>query len=421
MAAVTPAPTRADAEALDAADPIARFRDEFEIAGDAPIYMDGNSLGRPPRRTRARLQAVIEQWRTELVGGWHEWIDAPVRAGDAVAEVVGAREGEVVVADSVTVNLYKLVQAALAADLGNNGGQVLVTDRANFPTDRYVLEGIAEQHGWDVRLFDADPVAGPSASDVAAAIDGAAVLVLSHVNYRSGAIADMTAITAVARAGGIPVIWDLSHSAGAVPVQLAACGADLAVGCTYKYLNAGPGAPGFVYVRRELQEALRSPIWGWFGQREQFAMERGYDPQPDIRRFLAGTPPILGVAAVEEGARLIGEAGIWLVRQKYLKQTQLLLDLADARLAPLGFTVGSPRDETRGSHVSLRHPEAWPLTRALIDRAAVVPDFRGPDTIRYASAPLYTRFVDVWDAVERLAELAERGDYERGLRPGGVT
>jgi kynureninase len=232
---------------------------------------------------------------------------------------------------------------------------------------------------------------------------------LSHVAYRSGALADMEAI---ARAAPAPVLWDLSHSAGAVPVDLMTRGIDLAVGCTYKYLNAGPGAPAFLYVREELQGRLRTPIQGWFGQREQFEMDRSYDPEPGMRGFLAGTPPILALAAVEEGARLIGEAGMGALSEKTRGLTQLVVELHDDRLAALGFELASPRDSAvRGGHVSLAHPEAWPICRALIERAHVVPDFRGPDSIRLGLPPLYTRFVDVYDAVERMRGLVERGEH----------
>jgi kynureninase len=236
-------------------------------------------------------------------------------------------------------------------------------------------------------------------------------VVLSHVDYRSGELSDMRALTERARDHGARVVWDLSHSAGAVPIALGEASVELAVGCTYKYLNAGPGAPAFLYVAAELQPRLRSPIWGWFGQRDQFAMERSYDPVDGIGRFLAGTPPVLDLAAVEEGVRLTAEAGVDRLRAKSLALCELIVELHDAWLAPLGFELGSPRDgERRGSHVSLRHPEAWPICRALIERAAVIPDFRGPDSIRLGVAPLYTRFVDIYDALDRLRGVVERGE-----------
>ena len=267
-----------------------------------------------------------------------------MHAGDLLAEVIGARPGEVLACDSTTVNLFKLVAAALDA----RGDGALVTDRGNFPTDRYVLEGIAAARGLELRQFDGEPEAetlpcGPGD-----------VVVLSHVGYRTGALADLPALQAAATERGATLIWDLSHSAGAVPVELAAAGAELAVGCTYKYLNAGPGAPAYLYVAEPLQAVLRSPIWGWFGQRDQFAMERGYDPEPSLRRFLAGTPPILALAAVEEGARLTAEAGIEALHAKAIALTARLIALHDAWLAPLGFGLATPRDPARrGSHVAL--------------------------------------------------------------------
>jgi kynureninase len=395
--------TRAEAAALDAADPLAAFRERFVLTGPERIYLDGNSLGRLPLATRDRLRELADQWGDVLVSGWPEWIDAPARVGDRLAEgVLGAAPGEVIVGDSTTVNLYKLCSAALDLRAG-----ALVTNRDNFPTDRYVLEGLAAQRGLELRLVD----------DLDAGLPGAAVVVASHVDYRTGEIADMRGLTDRARQHGARVVWDLSHSAGAVPVDLHGAGAELAVGCTYKYLNAGPGAPAFLYVARELQGAVRSPIWGWFGQRDQFAMERPYDPVDGVGRFLAGTPPILELAAVESGVALTVEAGVDRLYAKATALCELIVALHDAWLAPLGFTLGSPRDPARrGSHVSVRHEEAWPICRALIERAKVVPDFRGPDSIRLGVAPLYTRFADVWDALDRLRGLVERGE-QRWVSP----
>ena len=327
---------------------------------------------------------------------WLDWIDLPLEVGDALAPVVGAQAGEVLVADSTTVNLYKLAHAALDVRKG-----AIVARAGDFPTDRYVLQGLAVARGRDLRLVD----------DVAAALaPPVALLCLSHVDYRTGALEDVPAMTAAAHRAGALALWDLSHSAGAVPVELTASGADLAVGCTYKYLNAGPGSPAYLWVRSELLPTLRSPIWGWFGQRDQFAMGPEYDPVDGIGRFLAGTPPVLGLAAVEEGAALIAEAGIQRLRDKSVALTSLVVALHDAWLAPLGFELGTPRDpDRRGAHVSLRHPDAWRICRALIEHADVVPDFRRPDSIRYGLPPIYTRFVDAWDAVDRLRRLVEGG------------
>ena len=399
--------TREAAAALDAGDPLAGFRERFVVTDPERIYLDGNSLGRLPAATRDRLRALVEEWGDRLVSGWPQWIDAPARVGDALAAgVLGARPGEVIVGDSTTVNLYKLCSAALDLRPG-----ALVTDRANFPTDRYVLEGLARQRGVELRIADGPP------------LEGAAVVLRSHVDYRTGELADMRGYTEAARREGARVVWDLSHSAGAVPVGLREAGVELAVGCTYKYLNAGPGAPAFLYVAEELQGELRSPIWGWFGQRDQFDMDRDYDPVEGIGRFLAGTPPIIDLAAVEEGVRLTAEAGIGALREKSVALCELLVALHDERLAPLGFSLGSPREpERRGSHVSIRHGEAWPICQAMIERAAVIPDFRGPDSIRLGVAPLYTRFVDIWDAVDRVCGLVERGEHAAfDATPGRVT
>jgi kynureninase len=403
--------------ALDANDPLAGFRERFVVTDPGRIYLDGNSLGLLPVATRDRLRGLVVEWGDRLVTGWDEWIDAPGRVGDLLAEaVLGAQPGEVLVGDSTTVNLYKLCAAAL--DLA--GGGALVTDRDNFPTDRYVLEGVGE-----LVLFESDPIGGPSAEDVERLCTEreVALVCLSQVAYRSGALADVQAITEVAHGAGALVVWDLSHSVGVVPAELEAHGVDLAVGCTYKYLNAGPGSPAFLYVRRDLQDELRSPIWGWFGQREQFAMGPSYDPVDGVGRFLAGTPPIAGLVAVEVGAELVGEAGVDAIRAKSVALTELVVELFDERLARLGFELGSPREpERRGSHVSVRHADGWRICRALIERADVVPDFRAPDSIRLGLPPLYTRFVDAWDAVDRLARLVESGEHEQvAAAPARVT
>jgi kynureninase len=400
--------TREHALALDAADPLAGYLHRFADADPHRIYLDGNSLGRLPLATRDRLAELVAEWGERLVTGWAEWIDMPARVGDLLAEhVLGARPGEVVVCDSTTVNLFKLCSAVLDTREG-----AIVIDRDNFPTDRYVLEGLALRHGRELRM-----VATP---EDAVAEPGAALVVLSHVNYRTGEIADLAALTAATDAD---VVWDLAHSAGALPIDLRAAGAQFAVGCTYKYLNAGPGAPAFMYVAEERQAGLRSPIWGWFAQRDQFAMDRDYDPVEGIGRFLAGTPPILGLAAVECGVQLTAEAGIDAIRAKSITLCDLIVALHDAWLAPLGFSLGSPRDAAvRGSHVAIRHAEAWPICRALIERAAVIPDFRAPDSIRLGVAPLYTSHADVWDALDRLRDLVGRGEHHLvDSAPGRVT
>jgi len=409
--------SRAAAEALDAADPLAGFRARFAGTEDDGqerlLYLDGNSLGRMPLETPAALARVVEtEWADGLIGSWSTWIEQATRIGDALAAgVLGAGPGEVLISDSTSVNLYKLLVAGADARPGRD---VLVCCADDFPTDRYLVAGVAAARGMTVREVPADIDEGLDPAVLAAALDDrVAVVVLSSVAYRSGALTDVPAVTRLVRDAGGLVLWDLSHAAGAVAVDLAGSGADLAVGCTYKYLNGGPGAPAFLYVRRALQEQLRQPIWGWFGQRDQFAMGPEYDPAPGIERFGVGTPPVLAMTAVEVGARLVAEAGIDRLAAKGRALTELTVELADEWLVPHGITLASPRDAVRrGSHVTLAHPAAWQLTQALIDRQ-VVPDYRTPDRVRLGPAPLYTRFVDVWDAMDRFRVVLTSGEFER--------
>jgi kynureninase len=397
---------REQAAALDQADPLRAFRDRFVI-DDSVVYLDGNSLGCLPRATVARLERVARQWGERGVRAWGEgWLDLPVDVGDRLgAAVLGAAPGQTVVADSTTVCFYKLVCAALDA---RPGRRVIVTDRDNFPTDRYVLEGLARERGGRVEWLSGDPRSGPDQREVASLVDaGTALVTFSHVSYRSAHIADMAAIDAVAHEAGALVLWDLSHSAGSVRLALDEAGADLAVGCTYKYLGGGPGAPAFMYVCRELQPQLRQPIWGWLGRRDPFEMAEGYEVADGMRGFLSGTPPVPALAAVDEGVRLVAEAGIDRIRDKGVALTELAISLADARLTALGVSVASPRDPARrGAHVALAHPAARELCARLID-AGVIVDFRRPDVIRFGLSPLTTRFVDVWDGVDALRRLLE--------------
>jgi kynureninase len=389
---------REQAAQLDAEDPLAGFRGRFAIDEGGPLYADGNSLGRLSHASAEAVQEAVETWGTRLVGAWDDWIELPARVGDLLAEhVLGAEPGEVVVCDSVTVNLFKLAGAVLQQDPGP-----IAALSDDFPTDRYVLQGLAARHDVDLRLV--------SKAQLPHAARDARLVCLSHVDYRSGEMAEMGAI----RPDNGYVLWDLSHSAGAVEIDLAETGADLAVGCTYKYLNGGPGAPAYLYVRKDLQDRLRSPVQGWFGQREQFAMGLRYEPAEGIDRFLAGTPPILSLIAAEAGIRMIGQASMPVIAAKTRALTELFTYLHDQWLAPLGFMLASPRGaRARGGHVALRHPQAWPITRALVERANVVPDFRGPDVIRFAFPALYTRFVDVVDVAQRTRDVVEQGEHER--------
>jgi kynureninase len=393
------------ARALDADDSLARYRDRFVIDDPDLVYFDGNSLGRLPVVTRERLAEVVSrEWGGALIRGWDTWIELAREAGDVLATgVLSVSPGEVTLSDSTSVNLYKLATAALDA---RPDRRVIVTDDDNFPTDRYVLEGLAAARGLELRVVPADLDAGLAPDDVRAALDEDVALVcLSHLAYRSGARLDLVAITAAAHEVGALTLWDLCHSAGSVPVPLREAGADLAVGCTYKYLNAGPGAPAFVYVRSDLQARLRQPIWGWFGQRDQFAMGAGYDPVETIDRFTVGTPPVLGGYAVLEGVSITAEAGIEAVAAKGAALTSYAIDLFDSWLVEHDFRLATPwQPERRGAHVTLHHPSAWQICQAL-KAANVIPDFRTPNRLRIGLAPLYTRFVDVYGGFARLRQI----------------
>ncbi|HZN19097.1 MAG TPA: aminotransferase class V-fold PLP-dependent enzyme [Micromonosporaceae bacterium] len=377
------------------------------------VYLSGHSLGRMPEATRDRLRHAMEvEWGERLLGGWDQWISLARRAGDVLATgVLGVAPGEVVLSDSTSVNLYKLAIAALDA---RPGRRVIVTDDDNFSSDRYVLHGLAAARGATVRMVAADMNEGISLHSVQEALgDDVALVALSHMAYRSGAVADLVGITAAAHRAGAMMLWDLSHSAGATPTPLRQAGADLAVGATYKYLNGGPGAPAFLFVRADLQTELRQPIWGWFGQRDQFAMGPDYDPVDSVDRFLVGTPPVLAYYGVLEGARLAAEAGVDAIAAKATALTSYAVELVDDLLAPHGFALASPRDPARrGAHVTLHHPYAWQVYQAW-KAARVVPDFRTPDRIRVGLAPLYTRFTDVYEAVHRLRQIMGSGEYLR--------
>jgi kynureninase len=391
-----------DARTLDATDPLAAHRDGFVRADGVLAYLDGNSLGRPLVASGDRVAAFItEQWGTRLIRGWDEgWLDLPLRIGDDIGRItLGAAPGQTTIGDSTTVLLYKLVRAAVDARPGRSE---LVIDRDNFPTDRYVLEAIAAERNLTVRWIESAD--GVTEADVAAAVtDNTAVVVLSHVAYRSGYLADVPAITAVVHKCGALMLWDLCHSAGVVPTELDAWGVDLAVGCTYKYLNGGPGSPAFAYVRTELQESLRQPIWGWLGSATPFEMGQGYEPAAGIRGFLSGTPPIVGMLALQDMLGLIDSVGITAVRAKSVALTNFVLALSDEMLP--GVTVATPRNpELRGSHITLDDdrfaelmPEMW--------KRGVIPDFRRPNGIRLGLSPLSTSFAEVEIGVRTIAEL----------------
>jgi kynureninase len=406
----------AHAAELDRRDELARFRAEFVVDDPDLIYLDGNSLGRLPRRTAARVQAVVAgEWGGRLIRGWSEgWMEAPGRIGAKLARLIGAAPDEVIVADSTSVDLFKLVLAALAA---RPGRRTVVTDDLNFPSDLYVLQGALRLAGPGYRLEvvrSPDGLTGPADALAAAIGPDTALVALCHTAFKSGFVHDLAGLTAVAHRVGALALWDVSHSVGAVPIDLGAAGVDLAVGCTYKYLNGGPGSPAFLHVRRELQDALVSPIWGWLGHRGPFAFALDYAPAPGIGRFLAGTPPVLSMAAIEPGLDLVLEAGLDHIRAKSVAQTEYLVALWEAWLAPLGFRLNSPRDAARrGSHVSLGHPEGWRINRALIDEMRVVGDFREPDNIRLGVAPLYTTYAEIHEAMRRFRAVVADRLYEK--------
>jgi kynureninase len=397
---------RPEAAALDEVDELRAFHDRFVVADDGLVYMDGNSLGRLPRDTPARVAEVIQsEWGERLIRAWGEgWMELPRTLGDRLgSELLGAAPGQVAIADSTTVCFYKLAAAALSARPGRTQ---IITDVDNFPTDRYVLESLAGERELEILWVRADPAAGPDPAHVAELIsERTALVTFSHVNYRSAFILDARAITSLAHEAGALALWDLSHSAGAIPVALDADGVDLAVGCTYKYLNGGPGAPAYLYVRAEHQDALRQPIWGWLGRRDPFEMAPGYLPGEGVSAMLSGTPPVLALAAVAAGLDLVIEAGIDAIRHKSIGLTEYAIALIDEWLAPLGCSVGSPRAAgRRGSHVALVHPQARMLSQRLIADGVVV-DFRTPDVIRLGLSPLTTRFTDVYDGLDRVRQM----------------
>lgn len=409
--------SRERAEELDRTDPLAPLRDHFELP-PGWIYLDGNSLGPPTRAARARVRQVVEEeWRRDLIGSWnvHGWIELPRRVGERIAPLVGAGEGEVIAADSTSVNLFKLLSAAVEL---RPDRRVLVTEAGHFPTDLYLARALADlRSGVELRRVEL--------GQLEAAIDErVAVVSLGHVDFRSGELRDMARWTAAAHDRGALVLWDLSHSAGALPVALHDCDADLAVGCGYKFLNGGPGAPAFLYVARRHQERARTPLPGWLGHADPFAFDPDYRPAPGVDRFQCGTPPILSLAALDAALGLFDGVDLAEVRRKSVALGELFLErVEELRSATLGLEVASPPDpERRGSQVTLRHPRGYEIVQALIERG-VVGDFRAPDLLRFGLAPLYLRYVDAWDAARHLREVLEgrEWDHPRFRRRGVVT
>jgi kynureninase len=393
------------AEKLDRDDPLAAYRDRF-VGADGPlVYFDGNSLGRPLRATGPRLARFVdEEWGGRLIRGWDErWFDLPLTIGDDLGRVVlGAAPGQTTIGDSTTVLLYKAMRAALAA---RPDRREVVVDRDNFPTDRFLVQGLERECGVRLRWIEVDTTAGVTAEQLAGVVGPeTALVVLSHVAYRSAWLADGAELTRIAHEAGAMVLWDLSHSAGSVPLQLDAWEVDLAVGCTYKYLNGGPGSPAFVYVAERHLAELVQPIQGWMGAADPFLMGPEYAPAAGIRRFLSGTPPIVGMLAMQDMLTLLDEVGMPAVRDKSIALTEYAVTLADELLAAAGVVVASPRDPgRRGGHVTLRHPAMREVTAALW-RRDVIPDYRDPDGLRIGLSPLSTSFAEVERGLEAVRE-----------------
>lgn len=404
------------ASQLDKQDPLAHFRERFVIADPDLIYLDGNSLGRLTKETITRAEDLLyRQWGTRLIRSWNEgWFEAPERVGAKIARLIGAQSDEVIVADSTSVNLFKLVVAALRAQSGRTR---ILTDDLNFPSDLYILQGaidlLDKQHHLEI-MPSVDGIHGPAIELQAALDDQVALVILSHTVFKSGYVYDMSAITASAHAVGALVLWDLSHSVGSVPVDLNAAQADMAIGCTYKYLNGGPGSPAFLSIRRDLQTSLSNPINGWMGQKNLFNFDLVYQPAVGLRSFLTGTAPIISLSLIESGVDLVLEAGLDNLRAKSELQSEYLIALWSTLLQPLGFTLNLPDDvRLRGSHVSLGHTEGLRIDLTLLNDMNVLPDFRAPDNIRLGIAPLYTTFRDIHTAVTRLRRIVVEKLYEK--------
>jgi kynureninase len=398
---------REDLAALDQADPLANLRDRFELPAGV-IYLDGNSLGPLPKNVPARITEVVErQWRDDLIRSWniHDWDRLPLSVGDRIAPLIGAGPGEVLVGDSTSVNLFKLMAAGLEL---RPKRKVIVSQSGNFPTDIYLAEGLIRQlgAGHELRLVDGDDVLGAIDDDVA-------LVSLTQVDYRSGYVQDLAAVTAAAHDAGAWMLWDLSHSAGVMAVDLAGVGADFAVGCSYKYLNGGPGAPAYLYVAQHLQDQVRQPLSGWHGHAAPFEFETHYRPAPGIVRQRCGTPSVLGMSVLDAALDVFEGLDMAAVRAKSQALTGQFIDLTEQRCGGHGFTLATPREPARrGSQVSWHHENGYPIMQALI-ADGVIGDFRSPDILRFGFAPLYLRYVDVWDAVTVLERVLAEGLWDR--------
>jgi kynureninase len=402
------------AHQLDLQDPLAAYRQRFICVDPELLYMDGNSLGRLSVESLEAAQEVVkDQWGSGLIRSWGtNWFDAPRRVGEKIASLCGAAPGQVLASDSTSVNLFKLVTAALEY---RPGRKKIISDDMNFPSDLYILQGIIRllNRGHELHIIPSQDSISMDLEAIFHSIDDDTALVtLSQVTFKSGFLYDVEQITRRAHQKGALVLWDLSHSIAAVPIHLDQWEADMAIGCTYKYLNGGPGSPAFLYIRRDLQDSLQSPIWGWFGDKRPFAFDLHYIPAPGIQHFLCGSPPVLSLLSMEAALQPILEAGIPAIREKSIVLTNYAVELFDEMLSPLGFSLGSPRQAAmRGSHISIRHAEGYRINRALIEEMKVIPDFREPDNIRLGLSPLYTSFSDVRETFSRIQQVMVQKRY----------
>ena len=414
---------------LDFQDPLTSYRDRFLIHDPNLIYLDGNSLGMMPKAAQERAKQVIEeQWGQDLIRGWNKgWWDAPSRVGDKIGQLIGAAPGQVIVNDTVSLNLFKLATSALTLQPNRKR---IITDTFNFPSDLYILQGITnllddrvDSHALGgsyrdhtiLRISSLDNDITPDLAALESAIDeDTALVTLSHVVFKSGYLYDMRCITELAHAKGALVLWDLSHSVGSVPIYLDDCHVDFAIGCTYKYLNGGPGAPAFIYINKNIQDNLTSPVWGWWGQKNPFDFSLDYEPAPGAARFLVGTQPMISMLTMEAALEPTLQAGMDAIRAKSILMTDYASYLTESWLAPFGFSLGSPVDSAkRGSHISIRHTDGYRINRALIEEMNVIPDFRAPDNLRLGFAPLYTSFTEIREGFDRIKRVMEEKRYDK--------
>ena len=414
---------RAYALELDKNDPLAHFKSQFVVTDPEMCYLDGNSLGRLPKETISAVNNLLTEWGAEVVTGWGHWVDEAQPTGDLLGQAaLGAGPGQILVCDTTSVNFYQLCLAAVHA---RPGRKTIITDAANFPTDRYILDGIAKQFGLNLVLIDNENPEIATHERITTQVlapylnDDVALVTLQIIQYRSGARTDIKSITDQVRAIGGLVVWDASHAVGAIELNLDANGVDLCVGCTYKYGNSGPGSPAWLYVSKRIQKELQVPIQGWFAQDAQFEMGPVFERAQNIRGFQIASPSLIGIRCVQTAFSMIKEAGIAAIAQKAAVGTQMMIDLYDAWLAPLGFVLNTSRDaKERGGHISLVHPDAAQICVAMREISNVIPDYRTPNSIRLAISPLPTSFVEVWDGFARMRDLVASGQYKT-IKEGG--